>query len=284
MSEAASVETVRDTMHETAQGTMHEALQQRISEMQPLRLDDRTLPTAAPLRPLLPGGALRAGASYSVQGSRTLALSLLAETSASGAWCGIIGMPEFGAEAAAALGVALDRCILIPEPGTAAGSNAIALAGSLTEILSLVLLRPSHAPQPSETERLHARLREHECALIATSEWPRTESALRVTGSRWHGLEPGHGLLEAREMQVEARDRRGTHTHTVRFEGGRVVENVLPTPIAPIRGADHSTAITLDPIAAEVLPFAAMRQARQRAEHATPTRTTPPRNRKLQPA
>src|SRR5690606_18161459 len=99
-------------------------LQQRIDEMQPLRLDERTLPTARGLAPLLPGGALKAGATYAVRGSWQLALAFLAEASQGGAWCGVLGCPAFGAEAAASLGIALDRCVLIPDPG----AHALSLA------------------------------------------------------------------------------------------------------------------------------------------------------------
>ena len=76
------------------------SLQQRISEMQPLRLDEGGLPVAPELRSLLPGGALRKGSSVAVSGSLHLALALLGEASRGGAWCGAIGLPQLGFEAA----------------------------------------------------------------------------------------------------------------------------------------------------------------------------------------
>lgn len=199
-------------------------LQQRITEMQPLRLDDRALPTAPGLRALLPGGALRKGASYAVQGSQQLALSMLSEASASGAWCGVIGCPTFGAESATALGIALDRCILIPEPG----SDALSLSGSLSEILTVVLLYPATRPRPGEVERISARLREHGTALVVAGEWPHPESSLRVTASKWRGLGAGYGFLDEREIAVQSQDRRGTLRHTVRFADGGVVDPASP--------------------------------------------------------
>ncbi|MDN5855595.1 MAG: hypothetical protein L0K86_22700, partial [Actinomycetia bacterium] len=66
---------------------------------------------------LFPSGGLRAGAAYSVDESVALAMALMAGASTSGSWCGVVGVPEFGAEAAAALGVSLDRTVLVPEPG-----------------------------------------------------------------------------------------------------------------------------------------------------------------------
>ncbi|MFV0435629.1 MAG: hypothetical protein ACK5LO_16850 [Leucobacter sp.] len=211
------------------------SLQQRITEMQPLRLDDRGLPTSEGLRPLLPGGALRRGASYAVHGSQQLALALLAAPSAAGSWCGVIGCPSFGAEAAAALGLALDRCVLIPRPGT----DATGIASALSEVLSVVLLhRPPGSVSPGSIERLSARLREHGSALVVIGDWPRCESTLSVTASRWHGLGRGHGMLEDRELAVQSRDRRGVRRHTVRFSAGAVVDpGVSPLLRLGTRGA-----------------------------------------------
>lgn len=193
-------------------------LQQRIAEMQPLRLDDRALPTAAGLRHLLPGGALRQGASYTVHGSWQLALAFLAEASTAGSWCGVIGCESFGAEAAADLGVALDRCALIPRPG----ARAVGLAGALTEVLTLVVLAAPDRVRSGDAERVAARLREHGSALIVVGDWPRPESELRVLASSWTGLDAGHGILTDRELTVQSRDRRGVRRHSVRFTSGTV--------------------------------------------------------------
>lgn len=188
-------------------------LQQRISEMQPMRLSDQGLPTRAELSGLLPGGALRKGAMYAVHGSASLAVALLAEASRSGAWCGIIGLPDLGLEGAARLGLALDRCILIPH----AGPQSLSIVHTLSEVLTVMLLGPSVRPRPGEVERLSARLRDHGAALIVTGTWPRTASTLRVTRSRWHGLGTGHGMLTMRDLTVRSEDRRGTRHHTLRF-------------------------------------------------------------------
>lgn len=214
-------------------------LQERITTMQPVRLDDRALPTAAGLRPLLPGGALRRGASYAVHGSRQLALALLAEPSSAGDWCGIIGCPGVGAEAAARLGIALDRCVLVPAPG----DDALGLAGALGEILTVVLLAPPRGARRADVERISARLREHGSALVVAGDWPRTEAALRVTGARWHGLGEGWGRLAERELDVETRDRRGVRSHTVRFDRGAVAAGgPAPAAAAPAATAEAPAA------------------------------------------
>ena len=56
------------------------------------------------------------GGSYTVD-SASLALALLAGPSAAGGWCGVVGVGDFGVEAAQALGVDLDRTVLVPDPG-----------------------------------------------------------------------------------------------------------------------------------------------------------------------
>lgn len=201
-------------------------LRQRISEMQPLRIDERALPTAPGLRALLPGGALRAGSAYSVQGSWQLALSFLAEASQGGAWCGVLGCPAFGAEAAVSLGIALDRCVLIPDPGR----HALTLAGTLSETLSVVVARFDSRVSPADIERLGARLREHGSALVVMGDWARSESRLTVLSSRWAGLGAGHGELTTRELTVQSEDRRGTKRHAVRFERGCLASNRAPAP------------------------------------------------------
>ena len=190
-----------------------QTLQQRINAMQPQRLDARTLPTASGLVPLLPGGALRAGAMYSVRGSWQLALMFLTEASQRGSWCGVLGCPSFGAEAAAELGVALDRCVLIPNPG----EHALSIAGSLSDTFEVIVARFDAHVSPANIERLSARLREHGTALVVMGDWARGESRLTVLNSRWSGLGRGSGLLKGRELTVQTEDRRGAQTHTLRW-------------------------------------------------------------------
>ena len=201
----------------SSSATIH-ALQQRITEMQPVRLGDQGLPTAAELSALLPDGALRKGTSYAVHGSTALAVALLAEASRSGAWCGIIGLPAVGVESAAKLGVALDRCILIPHPG----DQALGIVHTLSEVLTVMLVSPVLTPRPGEAERLSARLRDHGAALIVLGEWPRAAGTLQVTHSQWHGLGDGHGVLAMRELTVRSQDRRGIRHHTLRFTEGHL--------------------------------------------------------------
>ena len=75
---------------------------------------------AAQLVPTLPGLAdlvpLHAGATYSVD-TASLAFALAAGASRAGEWVGFAGWTDFGAEAAAEIGVELSRTVLVPDPG-----------------------------------------------------------------------------------------------------------------------------------------------------------------------
>jgi hypothetical protein len=87
---------------------------------------EQVLPVASALRALLPGGSLRRGGTLSIAtasastatdsasadttgaGSTSLLLGLLAEASATGSWCAVVGLRS-GVVAARGLGVAVER-------------------------------------------------------------------------------------------------------------------------------------------------------------------------------
>ena len=206
------------------------ALQQRIAEMQVPQLGDRTLPTRDELRGLLPGGALMRGGSYAVHGSLRLAIALLASASSSGMWCGAVGFPDLGLEAAAALGIALERFVLVPEPG----NMTLGATATLSEVLSVLLIRSPTSVRGSDASRIAARLRERGAALITVGDWPHPTSRLRVVESTWHGLDSGRGLLGQQDLTVLAEDRRGPTRHTVRFVDGLPVARE-PRPMVALR-------------------------------------------------
>ncbi|MPZ94516.1 MAG: hypothetical protein GEU96_06240 [Propionibacteriales bacterium] len=167
--------------------------------------DTRTLETLPALSGLLPGGALRAGAAYSVTGSTALAMALMAGPSAAGAWCGVVGLPGFGAEAAAGLGVDLDRVVLVPEPGAGWRSALAALVDALT----MVVVQPpaDMVVTGPEASRLGARLRARGGVLVVCGTWPACEARLSVSELSWSGLGAGHGHLTGRQVTVLAQGR-----------------------------------------------------------------------------
>lgn len=177
-------------------------LQDRIRGMQRTRLADRTLPTSPAFAGLLPGGALAAGGSYTVEGSTALALALLREPSRAGSWCAVVGMPDLGVEAADAAGLELERLVLVPRPG----EQWLAVVSALVDAVGVVLVQPPTGARLGEAvaARLAARLRQRESVLVSTRPWPRAEARLAVTESDWLGLGAGFGHLAARQVTVAA--------------------------------------------------------------------------------
>jgi hypothetical protein len=188
----ATVETVRE-------------LQARIGRMQATKLEARGIPTHSAIAELLPGGALREGASYSVDRSMTLLMLLLAGPSAAGSWCAVVGMPEFGIEAAAAQGIALERLALVPHPG----EHWLTVVAALADVLPVVAVRPPKRVGDAAVSRLGARLRQRGSTLLVLGEWPQSEAVLSLSESRWSGVGDGHGYLAARQAMVTAAARGG---------------------------------------------------------------------------
>jgi hypothetical protein len=178
-------------------------LQARIRGMQRNRLDTRAIPTHPALADLLPGGALAAGGRYQVAASTTLALALLQGPSAAGAWCAIIGAPDVGVEAAAGLGIDLERLVLVPHPG----QQWMSVVSALVDVVSVVLVKPpvrdgrARVPEAA-AGKLAARLRQREAVLVSLGEWPQTDADLSISESAWAGLGAGFGHLGARQVTV----------------------------------------------------------------------------------
>jgi hypothetical protein len=185
---------------------VREDLQARIQNMQATRLDERSLPTLPALQALLPGG-LRQGVAYSVTGSTTLAMAMLVAPSAQGAWCGVLGMPDFGTEAAASLGIDLERLVLVPAPA----GQWLTVAAAMTDVLDVVIAHSPARVAPAEASRLAARLRQRGSTLVVLGEWPGADTTLTVVGNRWRGLGAGYGHLSTRQLEVEVSGRNGMH-------------------------------------------------------------------------
>jgi hypothetical protein len=207
------------------------SLRSRVADMESTRVDTEGLPTADALAPLLPGGAIRAGGTYSVPESVLLAQTMLQAASAAGSWCAVVGVPSFGVEAAAAAGIDLERLVLVPDPG----DQWLAVTAALADVAQIVLTRPLGRVVPGDVARLGARLRQRGAALVALGSWPGADVTLRVTESHWTGIGQGHGYLTERRVTVTASGRAGAVRPTS-------TELLLPAADGSIRAAVPASA------------------------------------------
>jgi hypothetical protein len=182
-----------------------EELQQRIRSMQETKLDTRLLPTHPAIASLLPGGGLKQGAMYSLEQSATLLMALIAGPSRAGSWCAVVGVPEFGVEAAASFGVDLERLVLVPNPG----DQWLAVTAAIADVMPVVVARPPKRASDGNLARLAARLRQRGSTLIVLGAWPQSEAMLSLSDSEWGGIGQGHGHLTTRQVTVTVSSRLG---------------------------------------------------------------------------
>lgn len=181
---------------------------------------ERVLPVLPALFPVLPNGLPR-GLTLMVEadcGAHCLAFALIAGASQAGSWTAAVGPAGLGVGAAAEMGVAVERLLLVRAP--AAGLWPTVLA-ALLDSFDLVLVDWPGATAGT-VRRLAHRARERRSTLIAVcstgslSAWREpADLRLRVAHSRWQGLDKGHGRLACRLATVEIGGRRSPRPHQV---------------------------------------------------------------------
>ena len=196
-----------------------EALQEAARAGRPVALaGEQLLAVVAPLEPLLADGGLRRGSTVTVEGApgaTSLGLALGAAASASGAWVAAVGLPALGLSAAAELGVALERVVVVTSPPAQAWATVVA---ALVDAVDLVWLGLPRRVPAGDARRLAARARERGSVLVALASgertagrasWPQAPDVrLRVASPSWTGLSgDGAGRLQARRVEVVATGR-----------------------------------------------------------------------------
>jgi hypothetical protein len=171
------------------------------------RVRQQPFPVPPALAGLLPGGGLLPGSAYCLGEAGALLLALLAEPSREGTWCGVVGLPEFGVEAAARAGIALDRVALVPEPG----ERWLAVTAGLA-----------------------ARLRDRGGVLLVDGQWPQAAATLTLAGASWDGLGAGHGHLSSRTVTV---------TVATRHAPPRQARLTLPTTVGGLAALPTPAAV-----------------------------------------
>jgi hypothetical protein len=192
-------------------------LRQRATPVVPA--SSRTLPLLSALAPLVPGGALRRGATTLVtgavgSGATSLAVALLAHASHAGHWCAAVGVHDPGVVAMAELGLDLRRAVFVPQ----ARGEWAEVAGELLDGVELLLVAPPGRVPLTAARRLAARARERRAALVVLAPiraaWPTpAELLLGVESSSWQGAGFGDGRLTARRLEVLVTGRGALREH-----------------------------------------------------------------------
>ena len=170
-----------------------EQLRERVAAMQQ-RTTSEPVPTLPGLTDLLP---MHTGATYAVD-SASLALALAAGASRAGEWVGFAGCPDFGAEAAAELGIELSRTVLVPDPG----EHWVEVTAALVDVLRVVVLRPPVSVDARTAGVLDSRLRTRSAVLVVQGDWPGVAARLSTEESTWSGPQTGDGHLRERRARV----------------------------------------------------------------------------------
>jgi hypothetical protein len=159
-----------------------------------------------------------------------LLMTLLAAPSAAGSWCAVVGVPEFGVEAASHFGIDLDRLVLVPRPG----DQWLAVTAAIADVMGVVVTRPPRRASDSSVSRLAARLRKRGTTLLVLGSWPQTEAMLSLSHSQWHGIGDGFGHLSSREVTVTVTSRMTGRPRSARL--------VLPDAGSAVRSAEAAVA------------------------------------------
>ncbi len=183
--------------------------------------DVAVLPLDGVFGTLLPNGGLPRRAVTHVSDTPALIVEILAQVTAAGGFCGVVGWPELSYAGIAPEN--LDRVVAVPDPGI----DPLSVAGVLSEGLDLVVLR---SPQSIELSPVRARpvlakLRRGQAALVAVGT--RLPSpALEVTGevAEIHGIGRGRGRISGIDIRVRTR-----------AKGMRPASQVLTLGAAPQR-------------------------------------------------
>ena len=168
----------------------------------------RILPVSEPLATLLPDGALIRGKAVSCRGiaATSLAIALASEATTAGAWLAVVDVPWLGVEAAAELGVPLERLVRV-DPGDVPWADLVA---AVLDGFELVVTRVPPRLNATTVRRVQARVQAREAVLIAVGEPGPLSVDITMAASSpvWEGIEHGWGHLRGRRVTVSSNGRR----------------------------------------------------------------------------
>ncbi|WP_148281465.1 hypothetical protein [Tsukamurella sp. 1534] len=170
-------------------------------------LDQGVLPVHPELARLLPGGGLPRGSVAEISGAASLAVSLVATASRSGARVALCGLTGFGMAAALEQGADPERIALIEGPL----ADPVSVASVLLDGADVVLCGLGGlAVPPSRGRAVAARARSKGGVLLVTGgRWEGASLHLgaRVQGYAGLGARPGRGRVRGIDLLFSARGR-----------------------------------------------------------------------------
>lgn len=210
----------------TRRAALSEVLAELGDRVKPVALArERTMPVATAFEALLPDDGLVRGRVMSCHGAAatTLAFGLVRDALVAGAWMAVVDVPTFGADAAAEVGVPLERVVRVGsgvDAERAAASAWIEVMAAAVDGFDVVVTRVPAALQgdrrPAAVRTLVKRIQQHGAVVVVLGETGALASdvELHTTSTVWWGIGDGTGHLRRRRVDVEASGRR--------LPGGRV--------------------------------------------------------------
>ena len=174
------------------------------------------LPVPAPLFGLFPEGGLRRGSTVQVSGGMSILLALAAAAMAEESWCALVDLPDAGLAAAAGLGLALPRVVVVPRPGP----DAPVVLATVADGFDVVVLGRGAGLAERDRRSLVSRLRVRGAVLLTTQTWTGADVMLQVVSRSWRGIGRGDGMLRTGELELSARHRRYSVPLTARVQLG----------------------------------------------------------------
>lgn len=231
------------------------SLAERFPALTAVAAGERTLPVDESLVELLP--ALQRGSTIACEGRAavSLALALAAAPSREGAWIGVAGLPELGVRAAADMGVALERLVLVNGDPPWVEVLAAMIDGFDVILVGPRVIQGHSRPLTSgpltsgAVRRLLARAQSRGVVMLTVGV-PALGADLRVTAGddRWVGLGEGHGVATGRRVLIELGGRRMPRQRRASMWLPDADGRIAP---AAATGVDNVTDTGADPVLVE---------------------------------
>jgi hypothetical protein len=132
-------------------------------------------------------------------------------------WIGAAGVASLGVQACSEAGIALERLVVVLDPGRSRGSTSSVrsdeswgqVLGALVDGFDLVLFGGASQLRPGTARRVQTRVQSRGAVMLLVGPPGPFSCDVQVTSeSAWEGLGDGHGHLRARRVDLAVDGRR----------------------------------------------------------------------------